>query len=111
MFGSQADQFSLFDREDNPANFNYKFENCIIRVKDLLKPTAWPDFLDHCQPCLNLDNKDTIFVDPNRDVYYLDTLHSRASGYGVPIPGILYDLENRERDLTAPDIGCFELKL
>jgi hypothetical protein len=111
LFGSQADQVSLFDREDNPANFNYKFEHCIIRVKDLLKPTAWPDFLDHCQPCLNLDNKDTIFVDPNRDVYYLDTLNSRASGYGVPIPGILYDLENRERDLTAPDIGCFELKL
>jgi hypothetical protein len=111
LFGSRSDQFSLFDREDNPANFNYKLENCIVRVDDLIKPNAWPDFLNRCQPCLNLDNRDTIFVNPNADNYYLDTLHSRANGYGVPLPGILRDLEERERDAAFPDAGCFELRL
>lgn len=111
LFGSRADQFSLVDREDNPANFNYRFENCIVRVKDLIKPNAWPDFLDHCQPCLNLDFRDTIFVNPNEDNYYLDTLHSKANGYGVPLPGILKDLDEQDRDPIRPDIGCYELQI
>jgi hypothetical protein len=111
LFGSQQDQFTLFDREDNPANFNYRLENCIVRVKDLIKPNAWPDFLDNCQPCLNLESRDTIFVDPNNDVYYLDTLHSKANGYAMPLQNVLFDLENRERDPVLPDIGCFELRL
>ena len=111
IFGSRTDQVNLFDREDNPLNFTYQFENCIVRVKDLIKPTAWPDFLDHCQPCLNLGSNDTIFVDPNNDNYYLDTLHSRANGYAMPLLQINKDLEDRERDPMFPDIGCFELRL
>lgn len=111
LFGSKIDQFTLFDRENNPTNFNYKFENCIVRAKDLLKPNATPDFLDHCQPCLNLATKDTIFVDPNADNYYLDTLHSKANGYAAPLQNILKDLENRDRDPVFPDLGCFELKI
>ncbi len=111
LFGSRSDQINLFDRENNPANFFYQFENCIVRVKDLIKPTAWPDFTDHCQPCLLLDQQDTIFVDPNKDIYYLDTLHSKASGYAMPLPNITKDLEDKERDPVFPDIGCFELRL
>lgn len=108
LFGSRDDQFTLFDRENNPANFNYRLENCITRVKDLIKANAWPDFPDHCQPCLYLVSKDTLFVDPNDDNYYLDSLHSKANGYAVPLPNILRDLDNRDRSLTMPDVGCFE---
>jgi hypothetical protein len=111
LFGSRADQFTLFDREDNPANFDFRMEHCIVRVKDLLKPNAWPDFLDRCQPCLNLDNQDTIFLNPNANDFRLDSLRSRASGYALPLPNITRDLIEQERDAMLPDVGCFELRL
>jgi hypothetical protein len=111
LFGSKADQFTLFDREDNPDNFDYRLENCIVRVKDLLKPTAWPDFLDRCQPCLNLDNRDTIFLDINKNDFRLDSTSSKANAFGAPIPNILRDLIEQDRDATRPDVGCYELRL
>jgi hypothetical protein len=58
-----------------------------------------------------LESKDTIFVDPNADNYYLDTLRSKASGFAAPLQNILKDLENRDRDPVFPDLGCFELKI
>jgi hypothetical protein len=111
LFGSKVDQFTLFDREDNPANFDYQLENCIVRVKDLLKPNAWPDFLDRCMPCLNLDNNDTIFLDINKNDFRLDSMSSKANGFAVPIPGLTRDLIEQDRDTERPDAGCYELKL
>ncbi|HNG88794.1 MAG TPA: right-handed parallel beta-helix repeat-containing protein, partial [Saprospiraceae bacterium] len=73
FYGSRADQITLFDRESNPQNFDYEFKNCLVRVKDLLKANQYPDFFDHCQPCRNVDTRDTIFLDVNKDNYRLDT--------------------------------------
>lgn len=109
LTGSREDQVTLVDKENNPANFNYRFEHCLTRVKDLIKPNAWPDFTDHCQPCLLLAARDTVFVNANEDNYYLDTLHSRANGYALPLPLVPKDMELRDRDVMTPDAGCFEL--
>lgn len=110
VFGSRADQISLSDREGNPALFDYKFENCIVRVKELLKTGAYPEFLDYCQPCLNLESRDTIFIDPNKNKFRLDTMHSKANRYAVPIKGIEKDLDGKMRDKDKPDAGCYEVE-
>ena len=41
--------------------------------------------VDHCAPCLNVDNRDTIFLNINKDNYRLDTLRSVANKYAVPV--------------------------
>lgn len=110
LFGSRADQIALSDRENNPALFDYKFENCIVRVKELIKENAYPEFPDFCQPCLNLDNRDTIFIDPNKDKFRLDTMHSKANRYAAPIRGIDKDLDGKMRDKDKPDAGCYEIE-
>ena len=110
LFGSRADQITLFDRLNDPTQFEYQMKNCVVRVRDLLKPDAFPDFSDHCQPCLITDNQDTIFIDPNKNMYRLDTLHSVANRFGAPIPGIDKDLDGKTRDAAMPDAGCFEIE-
>lgn len=110
LMGSRADQITLFDRLDDPSQFDYQLKNCIVRVKDLLKETAYPDFLDHCQPCLNADGLDTIFVDVNKRDFHLDTLNSLANRYAIPLPGIPQDLDGKTRDALMPDAGCFEIE-
>lgn len=110
FFGSRADQITLFDRLDIPDQFDYQFQNCIVRVRDLLKENSYPDFLDHCVPCLNADNQDTLFLDPNQYKFRLDTLNSIANRYAVPVPGIEADLDGKMRDGTTPDAGCYEIE-
>lgn len=110
IFGSRADQITLFDRVNDPALFDYQLKNCIVRVRDLLKTDAYPDFMDHCQPCINTDNQDTIFIDPGKNRYRLDTLHSIANRFAAPIPGIDKDLDGKMRDALTPDAGCFEIE-
>ncbi len=111
FYGSKADQVTLADFSTNdPSQFDYQLEHCIVRVKDLLKPNAYPDFLDHCQPCINATPQDTLFLDPDRDNYRLDSLHSIANGYALPVPGIDVDLDGKMRNATMPDAGAFEVE-
>jgi hypothetical protein len=110
LSGSRADQLVLFDRLNDPSQFKYRFEHCIVRVRELLEPTAWPDFPNNCQPCIFATLQDTIFLDPNRDEYRLDTLRSIANRYAVPLPGIDRDLDGKLRDGGMPDAGCFEIE-
>jgi len=110
LFGSRSDQITLFDRLDDPSQFDYQLKNCIVRVKDLIKETAYPDFLDHCQPCINADGQDTIFVNVNKYDFHLDTLHSIANRYAIPVSGIGLDLDGKMRDGVMPDAGCYEIE-
>ena len=111
FYGSKADQITLSDRSSaDSSQFYYQLEHCIVRVKELLKPNAYPDFLDHCQPCLNATPQDTIFLDPNRDNYRLDSLGSIANGYAVPLLGTVRDLDGKLRDVVKPDAGAFEIE-
>lgn len=110
LFGSRADQISLSDRENNPDLFDYKLENCIVRVRDILKPNANPEFIDQCKPCLNLESKDTIFINPSQNKFRLDTLRSKANGYAAPLRGIERDLDGKRRDGSKPDAGCYEIE-
>jgi hypothetical protein len=109
FMGNRADQIGLFDRSASPElDFDYQFENCILRVKDVLRPNQFPDFLtNHCVDCLNAKPTDSLFVNYNDNDFHLDSL-SIANGKGLPLPNILIDLEDKMRDATNPDLGCFE---
>ncbi|MFT5762649.1 MAG: hypothetical protein ACI8X3_000064 [Saprospiraceae bacterium] len=106
IFGSRKDEISLFAVPE--ADFNYNFEDCIVRVDELDdEGSNFTDFFDHCDPCINATNGDTVFFDVDEDDYHLDTL-SIAEGIAMPFPTILFDLDGNERDTDTPDLGCYE---
>lgn len=113
IFGSRQDEVALddFARFDGiEADFDYRLENCIVRVDKLIdpeEPNPYPDFFEKCNPCNNASPSDALFIDPNEDDYHLDTL-SIAEMQAQVINGIDVDLEGNMRDPETPDIGCFE---
>ena len=109
IFGSRRDEISLSDFDPtNPFDFNYTFKDCIVRVDELLdEENGFPDFFDFCNPCIDAESSDALFVSPSDDMYQLDTL-SIAEQKASPIPSILLDLIGEMRDSEKPDIGCFE---
>jgi hypothetical protein len=109
FYGSKVDQIALSDRLDKRDQFEYLLENCVVRVRDLTRQGAYPNFFDYCKPCLNANGtRDTIFFAPDKQNFRLDTVRSKANGYAVPIPGIERDLEGRQRNALKPDAGCYE---
>ncbi len=105
LFGSQKDEIELYDGETK--GFDYEIKNSIVRVKDLTKANAYPDFFDHCNPCINGVSDDKLFVDVDEQNYELDTL-SIAEQKAVPVVGVVDDLIGVMRDVNLPDIGCYE---
>ncbi len=106
IFGSRKDEISLFEIPD--AEFNYNFENCLVRIDELDDEMGnHTDFFDHCDPCINATTGDVVFFDVDEDDYHLDTL-SIAERQAVPIPTILFDLDGEERAADSTDLGCFE---
>ena len=109
FYGSKDDEISFFDVSGagTIVGFNYDFKNCIVRVKDLLKPENTPDFLTKCKDCINADVRAKLFKKSSEGDYHLDTL-SIAEMKALPITNILSDIEGKLRDVQKPDIGCFE---
>ena len=105
FFGSNSDQIAL-DPTDI-VGFNYSFENCILRVDDLLMPENFPDFFDNTVGTINADRDAVVFIDENADDYHLDTL-SIAENVALSIPALDLDLDTEMRDPLTPDIGCYE---
>lgn len=107
VYGSRTDEVELFNIPD--ISFNYSFENCIVRVDDLVDEMDTPDFFDNCDPCLpEAGTRDVVlFVDPDEGDYHLDSL-SIADGFGKFLANVREDIEGVERDRSMPDVGCFE---
>ncbi len=106
IFGSRTDEITLFDptQEDD---FVYKMENCLVRVDELTGEDAFPDFFDHCNPCLNEGIDALVFLDVDNGDFHLDSL-SVVNEQAEPIPGLELDLDGVVRDATNPDMGCYE---
>jgi len=105
VFGSRRDEIGLSAVPE--AAFNYDFQNCIVKVDELLDPQAVPDFFDQCDPCINADRNAVLFFNVDESNYHLDTL-SIAEEMAAPISGISLDLDGENRDGATPDIGCYE---
>lgn len=115
IFGSQNDEIELADSRNgtDPGLFDVQFENCVVKVRDLLtaRDSLYADFFgNQCDTCINGERSDPLFVSANDDNYRLDTL-SIAEGMAKPIDfprPITIDLEGKPRDAQMPDIGCYE---
>ena len=108
VFGSRKDEISLFKAVE--ANFNYNFQNCVVRVDELDDEPPHDDFFNNCDPCINGNNNTVLFANVDEDDYHLDTL-SDAEMQAIPLPAfpeLRFDLDGKERDMSMPDIGCYE---
>lgn len=100
--------FSDFFKGGEPDFFKYSLSNCVVKIKDLIKPNAFPNFFDNCSDCYKLQSEDKIFSNINLNDFRLDSM-SVAIGKGKPINGISTDITGKIRKTDKPDIGCFEL--
>ncbi len=109
IYGSSRDVISLTDGvgDQDPSFFRYRFENCLVKVDELLEEGGHPGFFDFCDPCINGTADDAVFTDPDLTDFHLDSL-SVAIGQARPIITISRDLEGNNRDPDTPDMGCFE---
>lgn len=113
IYGSDRDEMELSDgtQGQTAGVFNVKFENCVVKVQDLIAKGQFVNFLGEiCNPCINGKPGDKVFKDPNNDDYRLDSL-SIAQNYGKPITtprAINIDIDNVMRHAQAPDPGSFE---
>lgn len=115
IFGSMRDEINLVDiaGRQEPDLFDVRFENSVVRVRDLLtnRDGLYGDFFEEiCNPCINGEFDTPLFADANQDDYRLDSL-SVAIGAAEPVlspRAITTDLEGNPRDAENPDAGCFE---
>ena len=109
IYGSSRDVIALIDGvgEQDPSFFKYRFENCIIKIKELTEEGGHPDFFEFCDPCTNPEPDAIVFQNPDEADFHLDSL-SIAIEQAKPILAISKDLEGNNRDPDHPDIGCYE---
>ena len=103
IFGSSRDEISLVDAvgDQDPSFFQYSFENCVVRVDELLDEGGHPNFFDFCDPCITGDFETVLFEDTEIGDYHLDSL-SVAEMMAKPIGTIRRDLDGNDRDIEKP---------
>lgn len=111
LVGSSSDECWITDGSaEDPAMLRLVMQNNLVVVDELLNPNAYPDFFSTiCQPCFSWALWDPLFLNNAMDDYHLDSL-SVAIGKGMPLPGILQDLDGHIRDGVMPDLGCYEFQ-
>jgi len=107
--GNGRDEIRIVDvTNGQPGFMNFSFDHCLVRVFDLLRAQAYPDFLETvCSSCYNYQLFEPLFVSVSERDFRLDSL-SIAIDAGVTVPGISTDIEGNLRSPSTPDIGCFE---
>lgn len=121
IFGSRRDEISMVNGdacvEGLSSPMNYKFEDCIVRVDELLEQEGFEDFFTstspfrYCNPCQNADNNDAVFEAPNDELYFLDTLSiAEMKANSINPVSIPFDLDGNTRGVGGelPDVGCYE---
>ena len=110
--GSGRDEILLVNAgADIPQiDFDVEMQHCVVTVDELLEEDQFPMFFpDICSDCVEYSFGDTLFVDQEMFDFHLDTA-SIAEMRGIPVPGVVRDLDGFDRDPFAPDIGCYEFK-
>ena len=108
LAGSNADELSMFDiTAGQPGAFNYQFDNCILKIDEILNSENYPNFFDFAPNSKTIQFSDPLFIDTDGDDYHLDTL-SIADKVARPLNGLSIDLEGVIRDAITPDAGCYE---
>lgn len=105
FYGTSDDELLLSKANgSDDFSFNYNFENCLVKYKDLTKDI--PDFADKCKNCINGIGKSELFIDTEKYNYQPDTM-SIVIDKAKTLTGINLDIEGKSREVL-PDIGCYE---
>jgi len=72
--GSRADEVAPFHLDVDVTTFDYEFNNCIIKLDEVLTEGDYTDFLDFCNDCTIIENSENLFVDESDGDFHLDTL-------------------------------------
>ena len=109
FFGGDDDEIELIDifEGEQPSQFEYQLTNCIVAVDDLINPDQFPDFFDNCENCINATRDDALFLDEDLSDFRLDTM-SIAIEQAIPLVTVPLDIDGNVRDVSTPDIGCYE---
>lgn len=109
FYGTNKDELLLSDaNKDDPSNFNYQFDNCLLQVEDILQNNQYPFFFDHTINSLNGKGDENLFLDIEKYDYRPDTM-AIVIDKGQYIAELLYDIDGLPRD-SNPDIGCYEFQ-
>jgi hypothetical protein len=109
IYGSNGDELLLSDaNKEDPSNFNYFFDHCLLEVEDILKNNQFPNFFDHTVKSINGSGDENLFLNIDEYDYRPDTMSIviDASKY---ITGFNLDIDGLSRD-SKPDIGCYEFQ-
>ena len=111
LVGNDEDEIALADITEgaDASFFDYRLEDCIVIVDELLEADAHPNFFNNCINCKNVNRSDSLFLDADNYDYSLDTT-SVAIDMAKALPGINTDLLGNSRDADLPDIGCYEFQ-
>lgn len=107
--GNTSDELALVDGSFGEIGGALAFDlkNCGLRIDTLLNANNFPNFYDNCSGCFTLNFGENLFLDVDEADFHLDTL-SQLEGKALPLPNILVDIEGNLRDVSAPDVGCYE---
>lgn len=108
IYGTKKDELILSRAGEDNSLFNFRFENCLVKVEDILKPNQFPNFFDNCIDCLNGQGDNKLFLDEGLFDFRPDTM-SIVIDKGKFIPQINWDIDMNPRD-SKPDIGCYEFQ-
>lgn len=104
IFDGNSNDGEILLKSKDQKTFNYKFENCIVKVSNTSPLKNDPDFIN-CK-----FSEEPKFRDSYRENYQLDTLSSAKDAgkleYGQQVP---VDLNNNSRiSDSKPDAGVYE---
>lgn len=106
--GSNRDEFWVTPSEQE--GMTLRIDHGIVRVDELLEPNVLPDFLENYTVSVsNRQRTDSLFADLQMGDYRPDTL-SVLEGRGRALPEVPLDLSGNERDMSMPDLGCYEYR-
>jgi hypothetical protein len=107
VVGSSTDELWMIDATmPSSGFFDVLINNSLVVTDELID--NFPNFFsDLCINCIEYQFGDTLFRDLPMMDFHLDT-NSVAERKGIPLPGIVDDLDGVARDAVMPDVGCYE---
>ena len=109
IYGNENLELTLDYIEPESTNFNYRFENCLIKFNDFTNQFSGNplyDFDGGNYPGYIL-NENPNFLDSNNNEFLIELGNSPAQNSGLTLtpPGV--DILNNPRNATNPDIGAY----
>ncbi len=103
--GSDDDELQMIYAKS--AGFRVLFDHCMLRSTKL-HTIHFPDFFqNYSRNSFVYTSQKNLFKNLNENDFRPDSI-SVLDKKAIPLPGLLFDIENKLRDGIMPDIGCFE---